>query len=116
MLLSNFQFCQNYCLGGMKIDVVFLVSHFQKIGEGIFHYSLILNIGQAWWFSWHKAVFLVYSINKVKRSAMVARGARDEIEVETCKPRSDVPTIFWSEKKNRKNVFEPKICDQIFVF
>ena len=46
----------------MKIDFMFLVSHFQKNGKGIFHSSLILNIGQVWSFWKRKARFLVYSI------------------------------------------------------
>ena len=40
-------------------------------------------------------------------------GACDETKVETCKPRSDVPTMIFLSQQSRKNIFEPKICDQI---
>ena len=52
----------------MKIDFMFLVSHFQKIGEGIFHYSLFFNIGQVWSFWKRKAAFLVYSIIDIEEN------------------------------------------------
>ena len=52
----------------VKINFMFLVSHFQKIGEGIFHFSLFFNIGQVWFFWKHKAAFLVYSIIDIEEN------------------------------------------------
>ena len=51
------------------IDVMFSVSHFQKIGEGIFHFSLIFNIGQVWSFWRHKSVYnSIYNIIDIEEN------------------------------------------------
>ena len=52
----------------MKIDVMFLISHFQKIGEGIFHFSLFLNIAQVWSFWKREAGFSVYRIIDIQEN------------------------------------------------
>ena len=41
---------------------------FQNIGKGIFHFSLIFDIGQVWSFWRHKAVFLVYNIIDIEEN------------------------------------------------
>ena len=68
MMLINFK---DSIFKANEIDLMFLVSNFQKIGEGIFHFSLFFNITQVWSFWKRKAGFLVYSIIDIIRVSIL---------------------------------------------